>query len=571
MALSNNYLYASSSTTIYRWKLNSNYETIGNSEIVINNMSSGGHATRTLIFDKLGRLYVSIGSDQNVDSDSFRARIRRFTLDGATFPIDFASGEVFADGLRNEVGLAFDKHDVLWGVENGPDELERSDLGGDIHSDNPAEELNRFPEADKGKHWGYPWCWSEYSLPDPFGNGVGSVWAWPSTMDTVTDEQCRSDFMPSALSMQAHSAPLGITFYEWKSQRPSGCSGGFPKSMDGYAFIPFHGSWNRDIPTGYKVTYVAMDSTGNVITGTKAKDLLKHIPSEAQWPDGFRPVDAAFDSCGRLIVTSDGTDGKGSKVVRLSYTKKSMCFSGQMPVELENGSMVPLSDIQVGTKVRVDEGKFEEIYGFGHRDAEVQAEYIRLRLSNGIQLDISGDHLVFVKEGKTVPASMLDVGDQVSVLGQKDVKIESLRMVTGKGAYAPFTYSGTIMINGVKSSTYISLQENSANLLIGSLETPFSHQWLAHSFLFPFRLYGVETWLSSLLGWFQEFFAWWLIQHPAVLFVSAPILICYCMLCNFLETVLLWPQMAVASMIVAKVLVLLHRLKVVKKVSQKHD
>ena len=50
----------------------------------------------------------------------------------------FQTGEVFADRLRNEVGLAFDKHGVLWGVENGADRLEREDLGGDIHNDNPV-------------------------------------------------------------------------------------------------------------------------------------------------------------------------------------------------------------------------------------------------------------------------------------------------------------------------------------------------------------------------------------------------------------------------------------------------
>ena len=53
-------------------------------------------------------------------------------------PIDFSLGEVFADGLRNEVGLAFDAHGVLWGVENGADNLVRDDIGGDVHNDNPA-------------------------------------------------------------------------------------------------------------------------------------------------------------------------------------------------------------------------------------------------------------------------------------------------------------------------------------------------------------------------------------------------------------------------------------------------
>ena len=50
--------------------------------------------------------------------------------------------QVIADGLRVTVGLAFDRFDNLWGVDNGADDLFRSDLGGDIHNDNPADEFN---------------------------------------------------------------------------------------------------------------------------------------------------------------------------------------------------------------------------------------------------------------------------------------------------------------------------------------------------------------------------------------------------------------------------------------------
>ena len=88
------------------------------------------------MFDEKGLLYVSVGSVLNVDPDSYRSRIRRFNLthvpDGG---FEFDLGEVFADGLRNEVGLAFDRSGVLWGVENGADRLFRDDLGGDIHNE----------------------------------------------------------------------------------------------------------------------------------------------------------------------------------------------------------------------------------------------------------------------------------------------------------------------------------------------------------------------------------------------------------------------------------------------------
>eukprot|EP00553_Chaetoceros_curvisetus_P013146 CAMPEP_0204639584 /NCGR_PEP_ID=MMETSP0717-20131115/43507_1 /ASSEMBLY_ACC=CAM_ASM_000666 /TAXON_ID=230516 /ORGANISM="Chaetoceros curvisetus" /LENGTH=162 /DNA_ID=CAMNT_0051659713 /DNA_START=40 /DNA_END=528 /DNA_ORIENTATION=+ len=160
------------------------------------------------------------GIGRNVDPDSHRSRIiRRINVsDEKHFLIDFQKAEVFADGLRNEVALAFDRHGILWGVENGVDNLYHSDLGGDIHNDNPPGELNRFPESLAGLHWGYPVCWTEYKLPSSVARGRGTQWSWPSF--GVTDKICREERIPSELAMQANSAPLGITFYNYTSTHP---------------------------------------------------------------------------------------------------------------------------------------------------------------------------------------------------------------------------------------------------------------------------------------------------------------------------------------------------------------
>lgn len=191
-----------------------------------------------------------------------------------------------------------------------------------------AEELNRLREEDMGKHWGYPLCWTEFKVPEPHGLGPGTVWAWPSFLEDgdVTDEECRANFVPPVMALQGHSAPLGITFYEWKApeDRPPSCppNVAFPQQMDGYAFIAYHGSWNRDVPTGYKVVYVEMDENGDPL-GSAPVDLLAHEPPNAKWDDGFRPVDVDFDECGRLLISSDGdrNDGfLGSKIVRMENT-----------------------------------------------------------------------------------------------------------------------------------------------------------------------------------------------------------------------------------------------------------
>ena len=329
---SNEFVYASSDTTVWRFKFDAQNpvkDQTSTREVVIHSMNADGrggaprgHWTRTLIFDKEGRLYISIGSFANVDPNSYRSRIRRFELP-ETIPaggIDFATGYVFADGLRNEVGLAFDKLGILWGVENGADNLVRTDLGGDIHNDNPAEELNKF--AEPGKFYGYPYCWTEYSIPRTNGGkGRGTLWAWPSFMGdgTHTDAWCRANTVPPAFSMQAHSAPLGMTFYDFAKVKESvaagiDCVGAFPEKYDGDLFVGFHGSWNRNIPTGYKVVRIPMTASGvvDLSPSQNPDNFLWHHGDAAKWPSGLRPVDVKFDNCGRLLVSSDGTRNQGS-------------------------------------------------------------------------------------------------------------------------------------------------------------------------------------------------------------------------------------------------------------------
>ena len=52
--------------------------------------------------------------------------------------------------------------------------------------------------------------------------------------------------MPDLL-FHAHSAPLGLVFYEGAQ---------FPAAYKGDAFVALHGSWNSGEPTGYKVVRV---------------------------------------------------------------------------------------------------------------------------------------------------------------------------------------------------------------------------------------------------------------------------------------------------------------------------
>lgn len=284
--------------------------------------------------------------------------------------IAFADGEVFADGLRNEVGLTFDAFGVLWGVENGADNLYREDLGGDIHKDNPGEELNQFLEENKDRHYGYPYCFTEFTLPSKFERGRGAQWAHNafegkiiegtnSSFDgqQVTDDFCTEEMVPAQLSMQAHSAPLGITFAK-NLVRENGmddedCFGGFPASLQGDAFVGFHGSWNRIPPTGRKVVRIPFNAMG-IPTGEQPSNLFCNDGSDIYFASGLKPVDLAFDRCGRLLVTSDGTgnEREGSKVFMITYFGPENISSFDHTVDCNSGlpgmNLIIVSAVVVG-------------------------------------------------------------------------------------------------------------------------------------------------------------------------------------------------------------------------------
>ncbi len=307
IALHGGSLYASTPALVLRWPYAAGTRApLTGQEVVVTGIPTGGHTTRTIVFDAEGRLYVSVGSATNVDSDSSRARIRRFTAAQVRAGnVAFTDGEVFADGLRNEVGLRFDGQGRLWGVENGRDNLRRDDLGGDIHTNNPAEELNLF--AESGKFYGYPFCFSEFQLPAGVGLGPNTQWADTSVAGARSDAWCRNvdNVVPPWLSMPAHVAPLDIVFYDGSS---------FPPELVNDAFVSFHGSWNRQPPQGYEVVRVVFQN-GSPVRYEPFFEFNGATDTASGWP--HRPVGLAVGAHGELLVTSDTSD----RIIAIGYQR----------------------------------------------------------------------------------------------------------------------------------------------------------------------------------------------------------------------------------------------------------
>jgi glucose/arabinose dehydrogenase len=307
------YLYASSDRNIYRWPYQTGQRVArAPAEVVVQGIPPGGHSTRTLAFDSHGRLYVSVGSAGNVDSEAKdlaqRSQIRRYVVTGA-LPhggLKYTSGEIVASGMRNEVGLYIADDDRMWGVENGRDNLERSDLGGDIHNDNPGEEINAL-DGQGAKDYGYPRCFSEYAAKG--GKGAGTQWADLSidAAQRKSDAFCRdpSQVHPPLGVMPAHWAPLGVMQYT-----------GHALPFTGDLIIAAHGSWNRSPASGRLVARATLEH-GRL---QQVQPIVGEMNGDGGLQQGtwnVRPVDVRQGPDEAIYVSDD----QGGRVLKIGYQR----------------------------------------------------------------------------------------------------------------------------------------------------------------------------------------------------------------------------------------------------------
>ncbi|KAK3204075.1 hypothetical protein GRF29_106g1591729 [Pseudopithomyces chartarum] len=307
-------LYASSSSAVYAWDYDASQgrNTSGPREIIGGMGSTDGHPTRTLLASRKvpGLLLVSRGSLENVDLSTLNistgvSTIKAFNVTNITdSSYNYAEdGLLLGWGLRNSVGVAEEPiTGAIYSVENSVDNFNRS--GESIHQNNPGEEMNfhgylNGTETDEqGGNYGYPTCfsaWNVSEIPDNENIQVGTQIAIGDQNSTINDTFCREDRIAPRLTFQAHQAPLDIKFND------NGTA----------AWVAFHGSWNRDEPIGYKLSYIAFDGAGspveNSTSTTSTVDILTN-PDLSQCPENcVRPVSVAWDSKGRLFMTSDAT------------------------------------------------------------------------------------------------------------------------------------------------------------------------------------------------------------------------------------------------------------------------
>ncbi|NET58470.1 MAG: sorbosone dehydrogenase family protein [Symploca sp. SIO2E6] len=282
MAFANNFFFLGNTGAVLRFPYNKGQEQLSGRGEKIAALTPGGynqHWTRNVVASPdRQKLYVSIGSRSNVDEEPLpRASVQVMNLDGS-------QQETFAYGLRNPVGLDF--HPVtgeLYTTVN-----ERDGMGDDLVPD-------YFTRIRQGEFYGWPYAYLAPNLLEPRQTNNGQS----KRPDLVAQTQT-----PDVL-FQAHSAALGLQFYDGAT---------FPPKYHNGAFVAFRGSWNRNQGTGYKIVFVPFDT--NQRPQGYYEDFLTGFLINPSGPNTWgRPVGLLVLPDGSLLFTEEANN----RIYRIQY------------------------------------------------------------------------------------------------------------------------------------------------------------------------------------------------------------------------------------------------------------
>lgn len=319
ITIKNGYLYASSNTDVYRYKLNEKGEVIDTAKaenIVTGLINRRTHNTKSIVLDNEGNIYVNIGApsnacqitDRTVGSPAFdpcplldsTGGIWQFKAD--QLAQSYHNGVKYATGIRNVVGLDWNQtNNQLYAMQHGRDML--NTLFPDMYNEEqsaelPAEELLRI---SKGDDYGWPYCYY-----DQFQNK--RVLAPEYGGDGKKQGRCEDKSKP-VFAFPGHWAPNALLFYTGNQ---------FPEKYKNGAFVAFHGSWNRAPrpQTGYFIVFLPMKNgmpDGNYEIFADGFAGEKIDPKNAR----FRPCGLAQGPDGSLFISDD----KKGRIWKVTYNK----------------------------------------------------------------------------------------------------------------------------------------------------------------------------------------------------------------------------------------------------------
>lgn len=186
----------------------------------------------------------------------------------------------------------------------------------------------------------------------------------------------------------------------------------------------------------------------------------------------------------------------------METTPLEFCFAGNNRVNVlvssDNGDQGEkrritsklMRNVQIGDMIQsTTTGKFSEVYSLGHVNHDVPTTYYQIHTTNTAAtvgqkpLELTSDHLLWVEMKGMIPASLVQVGDVVLQSSSDEKKeaaaaVQKITIVQRKGAYAPLTKDGTIIVNNILASCYPTLLPNQSSVLLFGNMHALSHMVL---------------------------------------------------------------------------------------------
>lgn len=227
------------------------------------------------------------------------------------------------------------------------------------------------------------------------------------------------------------------------------------------------------------------------------------------------------------------------------------CYPTEATVIVEGKGGTSMGDLRVGDKVLASRDTFRTVYAFGHFDRQASLPYLQLHFEghNDI-LEIYKNHMLF-KQGhaNAVTANTIRKGDRLVLPNDDVAEVKKVDTVERKGLFLPLTNDGTLVVNGVLTSAYVSsFFEDDEYVNFFGVDI-ISVDLLMHVFFTPVRL--VYNWVSHNLmqpgdGSQDHFFHPYLLsgrnllifgnKHPVAFFFFFPPILAALIVLSIMET-----------------------------------
>jgi glucose/arabinose dehydrogenase len=312
--IKNGYLYSSSNSAVYRYKLNQKDEVIDaeNPEMIISGLVDHGRDNaKPLAMDGKSNIYVTIGSY----SDDCRVKGKGEGMSPCTI-LDsaggiwkfnaekkgqgFADGVRYATGVKNAVGIDWDtKTDALYATVHGRGKFH--DFYPQYYTakhsaELPAETLYKLKEGDDA---GWPYIYYDHfqkkKILAPEYGGDGKKVSGAKAIDPIA-------------AFPAHLGPNALLFYTGNM---------FPARYKNGAFIAFHNQ-APELKKGYLVAFVPFVNGKPGKWEIFADNFAGTDLAAPTGPIQHRPCGLAQGPDGALYVTDD----LNGTIFKIDYKKK---------------------------------------------------------------------------------------------------------------------------------------------------------------------------------------------------------------------------------------------------------